>query len=277
LFFLYLVFYEGIFYGNSLKNRSVLRKAEKSFNEFPGVKNLSKEDRAKIRKDGEPNFLAGYVTGYGPNANETDGAKFLLGEDAAWQSISTYIKNITDGKAKAAKGDGYYEGSILYFWYGRTIVNRAPGEDIPNYGDPQALESDKKYAKQQADDVVKKIQDKSITPLQAVNQLNADTRLSLSDEANGSIQFNTPYGDQAYTNGGIEDDGRKESVDKLLFSQNQPGISALGTISADPGVPKSGTKRDVGYFVIYLDKVLKGQKSINFYEDQLRIAKGIMK
>ena len=274
--FLYLVFYEGIFYGNSLKNRSVLRRAEKTFSEFPGVKNLSKEDRKKIRADGEPQFLAGFVTGYGPNQSETEGAKYLLGEDAAWQSIASYIKQITEGKAEAAKGKGYYEGYIYYFWYGNTVIGKVEGQVIPNYGDPKALEDDKNYAKNKANEIVNDLKNNKITTQKAVEILDNDKRLKLSDEGNGSIQFNTPYGTQAFTSGGIEDDGRKESVDRVLYSINEPGISEIGTVIADPGIPKSG-KKEVAYFVIYIDKVLKGQKSVDFYNSQLNIAKGVVK
>lgn len=276
LVFLYLVFYEGIFYGNSLKNRSVLRRAEKTFSEFPGIKNLNKEDREKIKKDGEPQFLAGYVTGYGPNKNETEAARYLLGDDAAWQSIAAYIKQITEGKTEAAKSKGYYEGYIFYFWYGRTIIGRVEGEDIPGYGDPKALEEDRNYAKSRADEIVANIKNNKITPQKALETLESDKRLKLSDEVNGSIQFNTPYGAQAFTNGGQEDDGRTESVDKVLYSINEPGLSDVGVIVADPGIPKTG-KKEVAYFAIYIDKVLKGQKSVDFYNSQLGIAKGILR
>ncbi len=254
----------------SLDDKQTFDKALSSFNNFPGVSSLSVEEKNKLVQSTQAEYLAGYVTGFGPNDNDIEGAKFLLGQTPAQNSIASYISSIIDSKKKLALGSGYYEGYIFYFWFGNTIVNKVDGETIPNYGDPKTLEEDRNYAKQRAEEAIGQLKNGTITPQKLQENLKNDLRLALSDEANGSIFFSSNY----LGNEPTKDDGRAESVNSFLKNLTSPGISGIGVINADPGIPKSGKKREVGYFAIYLDVVLKGTESIDEFSRQVVIARG---
>jgi hypothetical protein len=271
--FWYFAYYQGLIYGNSLRNKQVYQKALTSFNNFPGVSSLSTEEKNKLIQSTQPDYLAGYVTGLGPNENDIEAAKFLLGQSPTQNSIASYIKNVTESKKQLALSSGYYQGYILYFWFGNTIVNKVEGENIPNYGDPKTLEEDKKYAKQKADDAVAQLKRGSITPEKLLESLNSDTRLKLNDETNGSIAFTADY----LQNQPVEDDGRIESVNNFLKNLSKPGISEIGVINADPGIPKTGKKREVGYFAIYLDEIIKGREPVDEFNKQVVVARSKIK
>lgn len=269
----YYVVYQGIFYKNSLQNRKTYFQAMKSFNDFPGVSELSSEDKQKLMQSTGADYLAGYATGFGPNSNEIEGAKYLLGSNPSQDSISGYIKSIISSKKETALAEGYYQGYILYFWYGNTIVNIAEGETIENYGNSKALEEDKNFAKEQADKTYDEIKSGKVTAKAAAEKLSNDKRLKLNDETNGSIFFETNIADLQNT----DDDGRFESVQKVIKTQGKPGLSEINVIVADPGFPKSGKKREVGYFLVYIDVVLRGQSSIDYYNKQYDIARSKIK
>ncbi len=269
----YFLYYQGLIYGNSLKNKRVYQNALNSFNNFPGVSSLSPEEKNKLIQTTQPDYLAGYVVGIGPNNNDIEAAKFLLGQNPTQNSIASYIKSVTDAKKQLVLGEGYYQGYIFYFWFGNTIVNKVEGENIPNYGDPKALEDDKNYAKQKADEAISKLKNSSITTQKLLENLNNDTRLKLNDETNGSIAFTADYLD----NQPQEDDGRIESVNNFIKNINKPGVSEIGVINADPGIPKSGKKREVGYFVVYLDEFLKGREPVDQFNKEVIIARSKIK
>lgn len=256
--------------GNSLKNKKVFDQALASYNDFPGISKLPEADRAELNKAIEPEYLAGYVTGFGPNDNDIKAAKYLLGENPGQKSIASYISSIIDSKKKLALGSGYHQGYIFYFWFGNTIVNKAIGENIINYGDPKALEDDRNYARQRAEEAIDQLKKGTIIPQKLQDNLNTDLRLKLNDETNGSIFFTSNY----LENNTAQDDGRAESVNSFIKNLSRTGVSDIGIINADPGIPKSGKKREVGYFAVYLDVVLKGTESIDEFNRQLVIARG---
>jgi len=282
-------FTNGTFAGNSLKNKKVFDKAVASYNAFPGISKLSEPDRAELKKTLEPQYLAGYVTGYGPNDAETKGAIYNIGDSAAASTIKSYIENIISGKTQLAKTTGYYEGYLLYFWFGNTVVNKTPAEQIKDWGNPEVLAADRQYADTKAKDYHKRLLAGSIKPQQVADELIRDPRLKLHDQTNGSGYFTTqlPLGSgNANANDFAReitklfkpnDTGRAASINKVLESISQPGVSEIGLITSDEGLPPSGVKKDVGFVVAVIEVVLKGQKSIDFYQTQLEIAKGLLK
>lgn len=278
-------FTDGSFAGNSLKNKKVFDKAVASYNAFPGISKLSEADRAELKKTLEPQYLAGYVTGYGPNDAETKSAIYTIGNSAAASTIKNYIENIISGKTQLAKTTGYYEGYLLYFWFGNTVVNKTPAEQIKDWGNLEVLAADRQYADTKAKDYHKRLLAGSIKPQQVADELMLDPRLALHDQTNGSGYFTTqlPLGN---TNDFAKelaklfkpnDTGRAASINKVLESISQPGVSEIGLITSDEGLPLSGVKKDVGFVVAVIEVVLKGQKSIDNYLAQLEIAKGLLK
>ena len=276
---------DGNFAGNSLKNKKVFDKAVASYNAFPGISKLSEADRADLKKTLEPQYLAGYVTGFGPNDAETKGAIYTIGDSAAATTIKSYIENIISGKTQLAKTTGYYQGYLLYFWFGNTVVNKGPDEQIKDWGNPEVLAADRQYADTKAKDYHKRLLAGSIKPQQVADELMRDSRLKLNDQTNGSGYFTTqlPLGngtDFAKELAKLfkpNDTGRAASINKVLESISQPGVSEIGLITSDEGQPPSGVKKDVGFVVAVIEVVLKGQKSIDFYQTQLEIAKALLK
>ena len=278
-------FTDGSYAGNSLKNKKVFDNAVASYNAFPGISKLSEADRAELKKTLEPQYLAGYVTGYGPNDAETKGAIYNIGDSAAASTIKSYIENIISGKTQLAKTTGYYEGYLLYFWFGNTVVNKSPAEQIKDWGNPEVLAADRQYADTKAKDYHKRLLAGSIKPQQVADELMRDSRLKLNDQTNGSGYFTTqlPLGNGTDFAKEIaklfkpNDTGRAASINKVLESISQPGVSEIGLITSDEGQPPSGVKKDVGFVVAVIEVILKGQKSIDFYQTQLEIAKGLLK
>jgi len=274
---------------NSLKNKKVFDKAVASYNAFPGISKLSEADRAELKKTLEPQYLAGYVTGYGPNEAETKNAIYTIGDSAAATTIKSYIENIISGKTQLAKTTGYYEGYLLYFWFGNTVVNKTPAEEIKDWGNPEVLAADRQYADTKAKDYHKRLLAGTIKPQQVADELMRDPRLVLHDQTNGSGYFTTqlPLGSGNANNSDFakelakltkpNDTGRADSINKLLESVSEPGVSEIGLITSDEGQPSSGVKKDVGFVVAVIDVLLKGQKSIDNYQAQLEIAKGLLK
>ena len=78
-------------------------------------------------------------------------------------------------------------------------------------------------------------------------------------------------------NGGPWPPANPKFVQIMNFVQKQtgPGISEIGIIVADAGRPLSGQKKEVGFFFVKLDKALRGQGAIDYYQAQLKIAKGL--
>lgn len=278
-------FTNGTFAGNSLKNKKVFDKALASYNAFPGISKLSEADRAELKKTLEPQYLAGYVTGYGPNDAETKSAIYTIGDSAAATSIKNYIENIISGKTQLAKTTGYYQGYLLYFWFGNTVVNKYPTEQIKDWGNPEVLAADRQYADTKAKDYHKRLLAGSIKPQQVADELMRDTRLKLNDQTNGSGYFTTqlPLGNGTDLAKEItklfkpNDTGRAESINRVLEGISKPGVSEIGLINSDEGQPPSGIKKDVGFVVAVIEVVLKGQKSIDSYQAQLEIAKALLK
>lgn len=271
--------------GNTLNNKKVFDKAQKAFNEFPGVSNLSKESRDKLKKEIEPQFLAGYVTGFGPNENDIKVAIAEIGDRPGPDTIKANIQNTINSKVELAKTTGYYQGYIFYFWFGKTISNKYPYEVIENWGDPATLAEDKKYAEAKANEYIGKLKKGSIQPHQIVDALASDKRLRLHDSANNSGYFTTGLpmttdktSQEEYAKLFLTtDDGTQESVQKLLSSVDGTGLTKLGLVVAEPGLPRSGVKKEVGFVVAYIETYLKGQNSIRRYEVQLKIARGKLK
>ena len=277
---------DGNFAGNSLKNKKVFDKAVASYNAFPGIAKLSEADRAELKKTLEPQYLAGYVTGFGPNDAETKSAIYTIGDSATTATIKNYIENIISGKTQLAKTTGYYQGYLLYFWFGNTVVNKGPDEQIKDWGNPEVLAADRQYADSKAKDYRKRLVAGTIKPQQVVDELIRDPRLRLYDQSNSSGYFATliPFGNDSgdvtkeiaklYTR---SDTGRSDSINKVLAGISEPGVSEIGLITSDEGLPASGVKKDVGFVIAVIEFVLKGQKSIDFYQTQLEIAKALLK
>ncbi|MEI6581933.1 MAG: hypothetical protein WCN86_03610 [bacterium] len=279
----------GNFAGNSLKNKKVFDKAVASYNAFPGIAKLSEADRAELKKTLEPQYLAGYVTGFGPNDAETKSAIYTIGDSAAATTIKNYIENIISSKTQLAKTTGYYQGYLLYFWFGNTVVNKYPTEQIKDWGNPEVLAADRQYADTKAKDYQKRLLAGSIKPQQVADELMRDPRLKLNDQTNGSGYFTT-QSPLSSGNANINDfakeiaklfkpndTGRAASINKVLESISEPGVSEIGLITSDEGQPPSGVKKDVGFVVAAIEVVLKGQKSIDSYQTQLEIAKAHLK
>jgi hypothetical protein len=267
--------------GNTLNNKKVFEAAQKSFNEFPGVSKLIPTDRDKLKKEIEPQYLAGYVTGFGPNENEIKQAKATIGDQANYESIKAYIERIINGKLALAKSAGYYQGYVYNYWYGNTIINKFPNEEIKDWGNNSVLESDKQYAKSKAENDRTRLKENKISPKALSIENNADARLALRDQDNGSGYFQTSLSDgtDLFSKLGFKEPnpGQSESFNDLLKSVSKLGVTDIGNIVADPGEPKSGKKREVGYVMAYIELLLKGESSIKFYEQQLKIAGGKLK
>ncbi len=274
---------------NTLSNKSVYDEAIKSYNSFPGVSNLSTEDRAKLDAEIQPQYLAGYVTGFGPNANEISTAPGVIGNTAAPATISAYIQSIINNKTQLAKTTGYYQGYVFYFWYDdaptastvEQVPNTIQPAVVPNTIQPAVVIADKQYASQKAKEYQQKLANGSITPQKAADELLLDRRLALFDQSNNSGYFATalPLGasgsliHEIAKLAGETNPGQGDSTNNMLSNARGPGLTALATINAVPGGPASGIKKEVGFMMAYLDLVLKGQGSIDRYQSELNIAK----
>ena len=262
---------------DSLNNTKTFKEAQDSFNNFPGVSKLLPSDKEKLKKDIEPQYLAGYVTGFGPNSNEIETAKVVIGDQANYESIKAFIENIINGKLELAKSTGYFQGYVYNYWYGNTIVNKFPNEEIKDWGNASVLESDKKYAKTKADEDRTKLRDNKISPAALALELNSNTRLQLYDQANGSSYFQTALNNSddiiSKLNIPEPNPGQIESFNKLLSITNTKGVTEISSIVADPGFPVSGNKREVGYLMAYIEVILKGNKDIDKYNNQLNISR----
>lgn len=270
---------------NTLANKKVFEAAQQSFNEFPGVGQLTSEERKKLEVEIEPQYLAGYVTSFGPNKNEIQSAVGSIGESPGPSTIKSYIQNIIDKKLELARSTGYYQGYLFYFWFGNTISNKTAAENIENWGNSNVLASDRKYAEERANYYRQKLESGATQPDKVVDEVNQDKRLRLHDQTNNSGYFSTPL---PLMNGGsmpVEiaklfgevNVGQKDSVNQLLSSIKGKGVSKVGLIIADPGLPSSGQKKEVGFIMAYIDTYLRGQASISQYEDQLKVARSLLK
>lgn len=266
---------------DSLNNPKAFKEAQDSFNNFPGVSNLLPSDKEKLKKDIEPQYLAGYVTGFGPNQNEIETAKASIGDQANYNTIKVYIENIINKKLELAKTTGYFQGYEYNYWYGITIQNKNSSEDIKDWGNTTVLESDKKYAKSKAEEDRLKLKQNKIQPAALALELNTNTRLQLFDQANGSTYFQTALNSAddilSKLNLPEPNPGQSESFKNLLSTVKTKGVTEIGNIIADPGYPVSGKKREVGYVMAYIETVLKGNKDIDKYNAQLNIARKKLK
>ena len=106
-----------------------------------------------------------------------------------------------------------------------------------------------------------------IKPEEAINQIYADKKLKLPDEVNGSGAF----AGLVIRPGETDQDGRYESINKVLEAQSSTGFTEISNLVADTDYPKTGNKKEVGYFFIQITKVFKGQADVSYYEKQLEI------
>jgi len=279
--FLYITRMSSTTKSTTLSNSTAYSEAVKSYESFPGVSSLSPEDRAKLDAEIKPQYLAGYITGFGPNANEISTAPSSIGTTAAPATISTYIQNIINNKIALAKTTGYYQGYLYYFWF----------DDSPKPNTDQALATgqppiaDRQYSEQISKEYQKKLADGSIKPQKAAEDLAQDLRLKLFDQANNSGYFVTALTASNGTNlteeisklFGETNPGQGESLKRLLATASDPGLTEIGVINAVPGGPASEVKRDIGFVMAYLEVVLKGQDSIDKYQSELNIAKDKLK
>ena len=253
----------------SVTDQETIQQADQSFAQLPGVENLTDQQKQQLNNSLGPSYKAAYVTGLAPTDEEMKLANFAFGNSASPEQIQKYTQSIIDRKLELVKTTGYYEAYAYYLWFGNTIVNKLPEEQIPGWGDAAVLASDKEYASQKAAEYRDQLTKGSISSSDLVGALNSDMRLKLYDETNGSTFFTNATSGIA-----LEDDGRYESVQSVLYRQNTPGITGIEKIVADPGFPASGTKREVGLFFLQVTKVLKGQAVVDYYEEQLNLAKG---
>lgn len=104
-----------------------------------------------------------------------------------WQLLTAKAEAIEAKVATSATQA--YSGAIYEFPFSRnfdTSYIEAEGED---FGKPDAIEADKKYAKQQAEAYRKKLAEGSISPTQAIKEIKEDERLILGSSGNKSIEF----------------------------------------------------------------------------------------
>ena len=246
------------------------QEAKDALRALPGFSSLSDVEKEKMIVEFGPEFYAAYASGLAPNSIELKNMAASLGDNPTRQLITNFTKDIISSKLELVKTTGYYEGYVFYFWFGKTIVNKAQGEFIPDWGNAKVLAEDREYAKTLANSSRDSLKKNAITPAELVTQLLADTRLRLPDEENTSSFFASDL-----RNFPGYDDGRAESLTSLLQKQTGPGISEIGIIVADAGRPLSGQKKEVGFFFVKLDKALRGQGAIDYYQAQLKIAKGL--
>jgi hypothetical protein len=254
----------------TLADPKSLQEAKDALRALPGFSSLSDVEKEKMTVEFGPEFYAAYASGLAPNSIELKNMAASLGNNPTRQLITNFTKDIISSKLELVKTTGYYEGYVFYFWFGKTIVNKAQGEFIPDWGNAKVLAEDREYAKTLANSSRDSLKKNAITPAELVTQLLADTRLRLPDEENTSSFFASDL-----RNFPGYDDGRAESLASLLQKQTGPGISEIGIIVADAGQPASGQKKEVGFFFVKLDKALRGQGAIDYYQAQLKIAKGL--
>lgn len=184
-------------------------------------------------------------------------------------STAEAIKHILNLKLETAKKRGYYKGHIFLYWFGNSIVNKTAEEHIDGWGDPNVLSADRAYADGRAKEDRQKLIDGKISPEEVIASVTKEDRLQLHDNMNASGFYESNLMGVDMTS----DDGRFESIDKLLSQYTKPGITEIGIISADPGVPPSGKKKEVGFVFLKLDVVLTGQDVAGRYESELNKAK----
>ena len=255
---------------DNLTDASTKKKAEEAYNGLPLIGSLNDDDKTALRKELGPNYLAAYVTGVAPSQADLNRLQLSYGGTATKDQIEKAINGMIDYKLDLVKNDGYYEGFAFYFWYGSSIVNKLPEETIAGWGDPSVLATDKAYADSKAKEYREQLSSGKITNQALISALEADNKLQLYDEANGSSSITSTKVDST-----SDDDGRSASLLEFLKQQNSLGISQIGTLSADPGYPSSGRKKDVAYVFVNLTKLLRGQAVIDYYNQQLLVAKGL--
>lgn len=246
------------------------QEAKDALRALPGFSSLSDVEKDKMIAEFGPEFYAAYASGIAPNSIELKNMAVSMGSNPTRQLVTNFTKDIISSKLELVKTTGYYEGYVFYFWFGKTIVNKSQDQFIPDWGNAKVLAEDTEYAKTLANSSRDSLKKSAITPAELVTQLLADTRLKLPDEENISSFFASDL--RSFPG---YDDGRGESLTSLLQKQTGPGISEIGIIVADAGQPASGQKKEVGFFFVKLDKALRGQGAIDYYQAQLKIAKGL--
>ncbi|MSR89607.1 hypothetical protein EXS53_01610 [Patescibacteria group bacterium] len=251
---------DGNFAGNSLKNKKVFNQALASYNAFPGISNLSPTDQALLKSQVQAKYLAAFVVGLQPSDSTTATVRSLFGDNMVVADIARIIDSDIDQKLALAKTTGYYEGNLYYFWY----------DIVFNGGIEQ---KNKDYSLDQAKQYRDKLMGKKITPEEAFKQIRADKRLKLPDEVNGSGSFAGPINRPGQT----DRDGRYESINAVLEAQTKIGFTDISNLVADTDYPKLGNKKEVGYFLIQITKVFKGQNDLATYDKQLELARSLVK
>lgn len=247
------------------QKKSAQEESLETLKSWRSYKALSDSDETAFLKEVGPSYIAADLSGFGLSESERDEVSKYLGPSANKTQLASAVTSRINKKLELAKTTGYFEGYLFYFWFGSSIVNKLPQEQIPGWNDSAVLQSDKEYAAAKANEYRSQIKDGSLPAKDLLVMLQSDKRLKLYDEANGSTYFST-----ALLRPSLEDDGRYESVSNALNQQFAVGVTEVGTIVADPGLPVSGKKREVGYFFLKLEKVLRGQEAINKYQDQLK-------
>ncbi len=254
----------------NLSDPNVKEKAVKAFDTSGPVATLTDSDRDQVRAEIGAKYMAAYVAGFAPTQEDLNQFTQFFGVRPTKEQVTQAYNAIIDKKLELIKTTGYYEGYVFYFWYGRSIVNKLPEEDITGWGDAKVLADDKAYADSKANEYRTKLQKGEITESGIINALEADNRLQLYDEANGAAYYKTSLS----TGIPVKDDGRAASIDRFLQAQDQLGITPIATITADPGYPASGKQREVGYVFAKLTTLLRGQAVADYYEQQLALVKG---
>ncbi len=248
-------------------NSETRKQAEESFNALESVKSLPTDRQKEYFNTVKDVYTAAYVSGMAPTDQELRLA--AMGGIGTKDTFQRNIEKIINRKLTLAANGGFYSGEVYYFWFGRTIANKLPEETIESYGDPAVLQADKEYALTKANDYREKLIKASSTSQDLIAALEADPRLQLYDEANGSAVISNFNQQSAEPN----DDGRAASVKAVVDAMQTPGISAVSMITADPGEPKSGVKKEVGYVVVKLSQLIRGQAAVDFYNQQLTRAR----
>lgn len=245
---------------NTLKNKKVYDAAIASYNALPGVVNLSQADKDKLKNEVQAKYLAAYASGIPPSDDDIKTYKALFGNNIVEPQIAKFVNDSIDQKLELAKTTGYYEGFLYYFWY-----------DIVFGGGIE--QKNKDYSLSKAQDYREKLISNKIKPEEAIKQIYSDNKLRLPDEVNGSGAF----AGLIIRPGETDRDGRFESINKVLSAQSRTGFTEISNLIADTSYPKTGNRKEVGYFFIEITKVFKGQNDLNNFEQQLQIAKGIIK
>lgn len=170
-----------------------------------------------------------------------------------WQTLNVEVGAINT-KVTQAKEESY-TGALYEFPFSRNFDVSDLSIAGPDFGKPQAIAADKKYALDQAKSYRDKLVNKTISSTQAVAEIKKDDRLILGSAGNKSKEFTV-------------DKNGFESLDSL--NGNTMDKSSIDTlITLKPGdVSEIATKKV--FLSYYSENEVKEPKEVMYYFMQLK-------